>query len=321
LGGNTLKNKASRAGIDLPDLLLERRNTMSERISVFRSPEGEAQYYAVYEAVLKQWPVPYEELFIPTRFGDTHVIASESKDAAPLVLLHPSGGSATIWYRNIGPLNQHYRTYAIDTISEPNKSILTRSINSRQQRQEFADWMVDLFDGLQIESAYVVGNSFGGFLTLNTALYLPDRVKKVVLISPADTFTQMWAWYWHFSPANIIGPMLGSKRMLLKAYEWIWQDFPKDECIAQLRAITAISGVPHYWFPSVFSDEELRKIRTPVLLLIGDHEVIYKPERAIQRATRLVHGLKAEIIPNANHIAEYTAADFVNARILDFLAG
>jgi pimeloyl-ACP methyl ester carboxylesterase len=71
----------------------------------------------------------------------------------------------------------------------------------------------------------------------------------------------------------------------------------------------------------VVSDEELCKIQHPVLLLIGDHEVIYNPERAIERATRLVPGLKAEIVPNANHIAEYTAADFVNKQILDFFAG
>jgi pimeloyl-ACP methyl ester carboxylesterase len=291
---------------------------MSEKISVFRSPEGEAQYVAAYDAVLKQWPVPYNELYIPTRFGDTHVVVSGSKDAAPLMLLHPAGGGATIRVRNVGGLSQCYRTYAVDTIGEPNKSILTRSI-SLHQRRDFTDWMVDLFDGLKIESANMVGNSFGGFLALNTAFYLPERVKKVVLISPAATFVPIPAWSWHFMPANMIGPLIGSKGMLLAAYDWIWQGFPKDESIAQLRALAAIYGRPRHWSPTVFSDEELRKIRTPVLLLIGDHEVIYKPEDAIRRATRLVPSLKAKIVPNANHIAEYTAPDFVNAAILEFL--
>jgi pimeloyl-ACP methyl ester carboxylesterase len=286
---------------------------MPEKIPVFRSPEIEAQYNAAYEAALKLWPVPYEELYIPTRFGDTHVIASGPKDAAPLVLFHPAGCGATIWYRNAGPFSQRFQTYSVDTIGEVNKSILTRPVRSRQ---EFADWIVDLLSGLQIENADMVGNSFGGFLTLNTALYLPDRVKKIVLISPAATFVQMWAWIWHFFPAYLIG----SKRMLLKAYDWIWQGFPKDECIAQMRAITSVSGVPHHVPPSVFNDEELRKIQTPTLLLIGDHEVIYKPERAIRRATRMMPGLRAEIVPNANHNAEFTAPDFVNKKILDFLA-
>ena len=291
---------------------------MPEKISTFRSPEGEAQYIAAYDAVLKQWPVPYEELSIHTRFGDTHIIASGSKEAIPLLLFHPSGGGATIWVRNVGAFSQRYRVYAIDTIGEPNKSRLTHSISLRQGK-DFADWMADLFGRLRIDSAHIVGNSFGGFLALNTALSLPERVKKVVLISPAATFVPIPAWSRHFIPANIIGPLIGSKRMLLEAYDWIWQDFPKDECMAQLRALSAIYGRPRHWFPTVFSDEELHKIKTPVLMLIGDYEVIYKPEDAIRRATRLVAGLKAEIVPNANHIAEYTAPDFINARILEFL--
>lgn len=161
---------------------------MSKKISVFRSPEGEAQYLMAYEVVLKQWPVPYEELFIPTRFGDTHVIASGSKDAAPLALLHPSGGSGVIWVRNVGALSHHYRTFAIDTISEPNKSILTRPINLHHQRQEFADWMSDLFNGLRVKQADIVGNSFGGFLAFNTALYIPERVKESCSYQPGSHF-------------------------------------------------------------------------------------------------------------------------------------
>jgi pimeloyl-ACP methyl ester carboxylesterase len=181
--------------------------------------------------------------------------------------------------------------------------------------------MADLFHGLRVERADLVGNSFGGFLALNTAFHLPERIKKVVLISPAATFVPIPAWFWRFMPANAIGPMIGSKRILLRAYDWIWQDFPKEESVAQLRAITAITGRPRHWFPTVFSDQDLRKIRAPVLQLNGDHEVIYKPERAIERATRMVAGLKAEIVPNANHIAEFTAPGFLNTRILAFLAG
>jgi pimeloyl-ACP methyl ester carboxylesterase len=180
--------------------------------------------------------------------------------------------------------------------------------------------MDDLFDGLKIQQANIVGNSFGGFLALNTALFLPERVKKVVLISPAATFVPIPAWAWHFIPANAIGPMIGSKRMLLGAYDWIWQDFPREGALYHLRAVTAITGRPRHWSPTVFKDEDLRRIQTPVLLLIGDHEVIYDPQRVITRATRLVPNLKAEIVPNANHIAQYTASEFVNAQVLEFLA-
>jgi pimeloyl-ACP methyl ester carboxylesterase len=293
---------------------------MLKKIPVFRSPEGEAQFNAAYEAILKRWPVPYEELYLRTRFGDTHVVASGSKDAAPLILLHPAGGGAAMWCRNVGPFSQQYRVYAIDTISEANKSILTHPISFRHQRQDFTDWMIDLLDGLKIENTNIVGNSFGGFLALNTALSLPEKINKVVLISPAATFVPIPAWTLHFMPVITFGLLINSKKTLLYPYNWIWQDFPKDERMAQLRAVSAFYGRPRHWNPTVFSDDELRKIQAPVLLLIGDHEVIYKPEDAIKRATRLVPNLTAEIVPNANHISEYTAPEFVNSAIIKFLA-
>jgi pimeloyl-ACP methyl ester carboxylesterase len=291
---------------------------MPEKIFVFRSPEIEAEYNAVYAAALKLWPVPYDEFYVPTRFGETHVIASGSNEAPRLVLFQPTGAGAAIWYRNAGLLSQHYRIYAVDTIGEVNKSILTHPIKANR---DFIDWILDLFSGLRIEKTDIVGNSFGGFLAHSAAFKLPERVRKAVLISPAASFVQMWPSFWHlFVPAHVIAPRIGSEQMVLKAYAWIWRGFPIDDCIRQLRTITALNGLPRHGPPTVFSDEELRMIQTPILLLIGDHEVIYKPERAIERATRLVPGLKAEIVTNANHNAQYTAPDFVNKKILDFLA-
>ncbi len=291
---------------------------MPRKIYVFKSPASKAKYYAAYEAMLKRWPVPYEELYIPTRFGDTHVIASGSPGASALVLFHSAGSGAVQWFRNVKALSQRYRTYSIDVIGEVNKSITTRKIT---KRQEFVDWMEDLFNGLHIERANLVGNSFGGFLAFNTALYLPERVKKVVLISPAAVFMQIWAFYFHLAFPYKIGYTLGSKRVTMSGFNWIWQGFPRDECFTQYTRLSKTNGFPSNQFiPPVYSDEELSKIHTPMLLLIGDHEVIYNPQRVIRRAVRLVDGLRAEVVPNANHNAQVTAPDLVNKKILDFLA-
>ena len=107
----------------------------------------------------------------------------------------------------------------------------------------------------------------------------------------------------------------------MSGFNWIWQGFPRDECFTQYTELGKTSGFPSNQLPPpVYNDQELRQIRTPMLLLIGDHEVIYNPERVIKRATSLVTGLKGEIIPNANHNAQVTAPDVVNTKILDFLA-
>jgi pimeloyl-ACP methyl ester carboxylesterase len=286
--------------------------------SIFRSPDTQAQYYAAYQAMLQRWPVPFEELYIPTQFGDTHVIVSGSVDSPPLILFHSAGSGAVQWFNNIGPLSQHFRTYVVDVIGEVNKSLTTRKL---YQRQQFVDWMAELFDGLHIDRSNLVGNSFGGMLAFLAALYIPERVNKVVLISPASTFAPIWAWVFHIAYPYKIGYLLKSKPVILSGFNWLWQGYPRDEVYQHYTELSKTSGFPSNQFmPPVFSDEELRKIQVPMLLLIGDHEVIYKPERVIRRATQLVAGLKAEIIPNANHNAQVTAPELINKKILNFLS-
>ena len=89
----------------------------------FKTPEGEAAYLAAYDAAMKLWPVPYEEMEIPSRFGMTHVVASGPRDAPPLVLLHGYWATLTMWTPNIADFSKDYRVYAIDVMGQPSKSI------------------------------------------------------------------------------------------------------------------------------------------------------------------------------------------------------
>ena len=89
--------------------------SMSQQ-SVFRTPEGKTAFLAAYDAAMKLWPVSYEEMDIPTRFGTTHVVASGPKDAEPLVLLHGYMATLTMWAPNIADFSKHYRVYALDVM-------------------------------------------------------------------------------------------------------------------------------------------------------------------------------------------------------------
>jgi len=62
----------------------------------------------------------------------------------------------------------------------------------------------------------------------------------------------------------------------------------------------------------------LRSLKIPVLLLIGERSVIYNPQRAYQRATRLIPNVQAEIVAGASHALNDEKAELVNARILKF---
>ena len=81
-------------------------------LRLFSSSDAEARFLALYDERVRAWSAPCEELDVPTRYGDTHVIASGPLDAPPLVLLHAFDASATIWRPNAAGLSRDRRVYA-----------------------------------------------------------------------------------------------------------------------------------------------------------------------------------------------------------------
>jgi hypothetical protein len=79
---------------------------------------------ALYDKLLGGWPVPYTTALLPTRHGDTHLIASGPPGAPPVLLLHGAAFNALAWTGEIVALSQHLRVYAIDLPGEAGRCCL-----------------------------------------------------------------------------------------------------------------------------------------------------------------------------------------------------
>jgi pimeloyl-ACP methyl ester carboxylesterase len=285
----------------------------------FKTESGRTRFLEAYDAVLRDWPVAFEELDIPTCQGHTHVIACGPVDAPALVLLPSFAGTASMWRLNVGDLSRHFRIYAIDVIGQPGKSATPQNT---LDRQHFAAWFTDLLDALRVQRAAIVGCSFGGFLALNQASLTPARVARVVAISPVGVFdTQAWKL---FLAMRVKGPirrlvrrLTGNKRAPGMADLGM---MPKDLKWAALMGVT-MSEAPQLSTirPTKFSTSEIRAITAPTLLLIGDKERLYDPHDTLKRARRRMPGLQVAIIKDADHIAAMAQPADVNARISAFL--
>jgi pimeloyl-ACP methyl ester carboxylesterase len=193
-------------------------------------------------------------------------------------------GSATVWRPNVEGLSRHFRTYAVDVIGQAGKSVASRRILNRR---DVADWFIDLLDTLGVERTSIVGNSYGAFLALNQASLTPQRVDRVVLIDPAGTF---WRLPWKFFYVMLLLVLTRNTRTPDIA-DWLGADVTFDPSDAPWRAqmSLAMSGArfsrpPNVVPPEAFSTTELRAIRAPTLLLIGDKESLYEPHAALKSA-------------------------------------
>jgi pimeloyl-ACP methyl ester carboxylesterase len=300
-----------------------RNPPMTSSLPVFTSPQGETETLQAYQSLLGQWPVPYTELDVPTSFGETHIIASGPNGAPPVVLLHALFATATAWYRTVGALSQHYRTYAVDVMGEANKSRPSRPITSLD---DFLGWFTELVDGLGISQMYLVGNSYGGFTAAYYAMHLPERVRKLVLIAPVATFHGVRPFYTNmFIPKMVylFMPWLPGRRgTMQKAVNWMHAGLAIDPAWHALFTLEMNHGrMTSQVFPRLYTSEELAQIKAPTLLLVGDREQIYPAEEVSQAAKSLMPGIQVQIIPNAHHITALAQPELVNASLLKFFNG
>jgi pimeloyl-ACP methyl ester carboxylesterase len=288
--------------------------TMSEIKPLFKTPELEKRYMAAYDEVLGLWPVAHEVLDVPTRFGLTHINASGSQDSPAMVLLPGYGANSTMWFPNIAALSSRHRVYALDTIGQPGKSVPRCAVSAANS----PEWIAGVLDGLKLERPHMMGISLGGWLTLNFALHSSERVKRIVLLDPAAALEGVSAaFFWHSLIPIMIHP---TRAGLTRYFRWMTQGFQVNRSWGELMLLGILNIRPQPPIrATVFSDEELRQVHTPTLLLIGGRSVIYNPDRALRRATRLMPNLEAEIIPDASHALNAEKAEIVNEHILQFL--
>jgi len=290
--------------------------------TTFKTPEGEAAFLAAYDAAMKSWPVPYEELAIPTRFGMTHVIVSGPKDARPLVLLHGYMATSAMWSPNVADFSKDYRVYAIDVMGQPGKSIPGEPIRNEQ---DYAAWLSTTLDGLHLDRIDLVGMSYGGWLALNFAIAAPERVRRLVLLSPGGGFHPMAG---QFSLRGMLMFLFPTRWTVNSFMRWLGFKESPNETDARPVLDLMYLGLKHFRVPqetlrvtpTLFSDDQLRAMRVPTLLLMGDHEVICDPAAALARARQLFPDLQAELVPRSSHDMCFRQHSVVDARVLEFLS-
>ena len=292
---------------------------MVDDLSVFKSDEGKSDYLAAYDRTLDTWPVPYESRFIETRYADTHVLISGPEDGEPLVLMHGKGGSATMWVSNIVGLSCDYRVYCIDMLGDVGKTTTKEFFTDRAG---FAEWLTEVLDGLGIDKANMMGLSMGSYLTACYALERPDRLKKIVLLAPAATFSPFSRGFTLKAIlSNVIGSDYFIRKFLLAMSST--DSYFDGEMMSQMVLGLRYDRFSMKWgLPEIMPDEELAAIAVPTLLMVGEKESVSRlaPTRVIERAEKLVPGIQTRLVPDAVHMLNEEAPAMVENVVLAFLA-
>ncbi|MGE5777558.1 MAG: alpha/beta fold hydrolase [Chloroflexota bacterium] len=262
--------------------------------SIYKSPAGEREIMALYDTVLRRWPMAYETFRLPTRHGETFIIASGEPSAPPLVLIHGAVSNATSWVGEFPAYSSCFRVYAVDLPGEPGKSAQNRPA---WHGPAFAEWLEDILNGLKIQKTALLGISQGGWTALRFATSHPNRVSKLVLLAPGGIMPARTS----FILKSIFYSMF-SRRGGEKINQMvIGKDDIHPEAVKTMDAFMT-HFKPRVEKEYIFTDDELKRLDMPVLLLGGTDDVICAVEMVAERLKKIVPHLETILFPGVGHV-------------------
>ncbi len=108
-----------------------------------------------------------------------YVDIGEGEDP-PVLFIHGLGGNWQSWLENIPWVAQNRRAVAMDLPGFGGSEMPADRISI----SAYGRWLDELCGDLGIERAAVVGNSMGGFIGAELAMFRAERVDRLVLIGP-----------------------------------------------------------------------------------------------------------------------------------------
>ncbi|MBL8863651.1 MAG: alpha/beta hydrolase [Planctomycetes bacterium] len=230
-----------------------------------------------------------------------------------VVLVHGTPSSLVSWTEVVhgGPgyagLAQSCRVLALDVVGHGT----TRTELDAYSFQKCADWVAGFLDLLELTDVTLVGQSYGGEFAWRAALDRPERVSRVVLMSSSGFPRRDDEWL----PEEVkmrelslakFGWLLNSRERLRPALDLHFAQPSPDERIEEYFLVCENSD---NWRAMIdlARDEngarsgDLARLTQPCLLLWGERDVAYRPERFGQLFADTIPRARWSPVPGAGH--------------------
>ncbi|MGH3218082.1 MAG: alpha/beta fold hydrolase [Streptosporangiaceae bacterium] len=252
----------------------------------------------------------------------------EDGQGPPVVFVHGSGPGVTAYanWRLVMPgLAPHYRTLAPDMVGF---GYTDRPAGVTYDVQTWADQTIGFMDALDIQTATIVGNSFGGGIALRMATRHPERIDKLVLMGSmgvsfpiTDGLDRVWGYQ----------PSVENMKAMLGIFAYS-PELANDDELARVRYEASIQPGFQEAFSSMFPaprqssveamttpDEELRKISKETLIVHGRDDKVIPLENSY-RLLQLIDRSQLHVFGRCGHWTQIERADAFVRQVEDLLS-
>ena len=291
----------------------------------FRSAEARERYVAAVGALAEAWPLTSKTRIVETEYGQTLVRIDGPDDGPPLVFPPGAWSHSLHWSpAMIAALSETYRTYRIDEMGNLGLSVPARILTGTADRMA---WLDGLFDALGLTGPVsFLGISRGAWLAAEYCLHAPERVAKVVWMSPGLVVQRASLRNAGGGPralAVFANPTPGSVGALMR---WLMPEWERndgesfnDYVSHMALGLQCYAKIPSIGGPRVFSDAELAGITMPVLYMAGEGEKLLSVKAAVARLAWVAPRIEVSVSVGAGHDISSGDEDATIERIRAFL--
>lgn len=219
----------------------------------------------------------------------------------PVVLLHGGLANSDYWGKQVSALAQHHKVIVVDSRGHGRSTRDARPYSY----DLMSDDVVALLDHLKIAKADIVGWSDGGIIGIDLAIRHPTRVNRIFSFAPNTKTSGV-------KPDTEKNPVFASY-IERAGNEYRKLSKTPDQYDAFVEQISHMWGTQPNW-----SDEDLKKINTPVLIVDGDHDEAIVREH-LEYIANTIPNSGLLILPNTSHFAFIQAPKEFNEAILNFI--
>lgn len=253
-----------------------------------------------------------------------HRVAYREQGEGPsLVLLHGWPLDSREWRRQLEGLSDEFRVVAWDAPGAGRSS----DPPGTSRLSDWADWLAEFIDVLELRPVHVVGLSWGGALALQLFRQHPDVVSTLILVSA-------YAGWGGSLPADVVEQRLQLMRRNSTRSPETWASDLIDTLLPEQAAGTASVAEELHSMIAEFhpgatrtalralAEADLRDtladVTVPTLLLYGEQD-LRSPQAVWEPIHAMIPDSRLMVLPEVGHMVDMQAAERCNAEIRAFV--
>ena len=263
--------------------------------------------------------------------GGKQIFYAETGAGPAVVLLHgggPGASGVSNFARNIDALAENFRVIVPDL---PGYGRSSKGVDGSDPFGYLANGIRGLCNELDIDTAHLVGNSYGGACALRLALDTPERVAKMVLMGPGGIGTtralptaglqSLFGYYGGDGPSRekletFIREYLvyDGNSVPAEVIDTRYESSIDPDVVANppLRRPSGPFALRTLWRMDFTRDRRLAHLQTPTLVLWGSADKVNRPAGG-QVLADTMPNCDLVLAANTGHWVQWERAEFFNA--------